>query len=77
MALGRTKVVLYAGLVGSWIGQVPGVILCLTFWRHDLLGLYWGVAFGYMLVCVVLAAVIRRIRWEEVVEEAKARAVQK
>jgi Na+-driven multidrug efflux pump len=74
VAMGRTKTVFYAGLVGSWIGQVPGVILVLQLWREDLFGLYWGVTFGYLLLCCVLVWIISRIRWEEVVAEAKARA---
>ena len=36
--MGRAKAVLYAGAVGSWVGQVPAVILCVEFWRKDLQG---------------------------------------
>merc|ERR1712216_1099299 len=74
VSMGRTKTVFYAGLAGSWIGQVPGVILVLQLWREDLFGLYWGVTFGYLLLCFLLVWIISRIRWEEVVAEAKARA---
>ena len=34
--MGRAKAVLYAGAVGSWVGQVPAVIFCVEFWRKDL-----------------------------------------
>eukprot|EP00277_Geminigera_cryophila_P016885 CAMPEP_0179449222 /NCGR_PEP_ID=MMETSP0799-20121207/33208_1 /TAXON_ID=46947 /ORGANISM="Geminigera cryophila, Strain CCMP2564" /LENGTH=94 /DNA_ID=CAMNT_0021242129 /DNA_START=45 /DNA_END=329 /DNA_ORIENTATION=- len=73
IAMGRTKVVFYAGVLGSWVGQVPGVILVMMFWRNDLLGLYWGVTFGYLLLCVVLLRIIYSLSWEEIVQEAKAR----
>ena len=33
VAVGKTKIVLYMGLIGSWVGQVPGVALCVYFWR--------------------------------------------
>ena len=75
--MGRTKTVFYAGVVGSWIGQVPGVMLVLRFWRNDLIGLYWGVTFGYALLCLVLMAIIYDIKWEDVVNEARARANSK
>ena len=77
VAMGRTKVVFYAGFVGSWVGQVPGVALALHFWRGDLVGLYWGVTFGYLLLCGVLIAIIKSVRWDDVVAEAKARSVKK
>ena len=77
VAMGRTKTVFYAGVVGSWIGQVPGVMLVLRFWRNDLIGLYWGVTFGYALLCLVLMAIIYDIKWEDVVNEARARANSK
>eukprot|EP00913_Durusdinium_trenchii_P034060 g31880.t1 len=35
MAAGRVNSVFYAGLAGSWLGQVPGVILCISLWRKD------------------------------------------
>merc|ERR1719217_1737102 len=40
MAAGRVNAVFYAGLAGSWLGQVPGVLLLTKFWRNDLVGLY-------------------------------------
>jgi len=42
VAMGRTKTVLIIGLIGSWLGQVPGVFLFTIFWRHDLVGLFTG-----------------------------------
>eukprot|EP00746_Dinoflagellata_sp_MGD_P028243 gnl/MRDRNA2_/MRDRNA2_166769_c0_seq1.p1 gnl/MRDRNA2_/MRDRNA2_166769_c0~~gnl/MRDRNA2_/MRDRNA2_166769_c0_seq1.p1 ORF type:complete len:578 (+),score=83.67 gnl/MRDRNA2_/MRDRNA2_166769_c0_seq1:201-1736(+) len=62
-ALGRTKKVLYMGLIGSWVGQVPGVLLCTTLWRNDLVGLYTGASCGYLLLCMLFAWIIGRIDW--------------
>lgn len=34
-------------------GQVPGVILCIRYWRSDLVGLYTGMAIGYGMLVVL------------------------
>jgi MATE family multidrug resistance protein len=77
VAMGRTKIVFYAGVVGSWVGQVPGVVLALHFWRNDLVGLYWGVSFGYMLLCLLLIFIIQRVNWQDIVSEGQQRAFSK
>ncbi|CAJ1335700.1 unnamed protein product [Effrenium voratum] len=74
MAAGRVNAVFYAGLAGSWLGQVPGVILCTTFWRKDLFGLYTGVAAGYALLVVLYAGIVICLDWDKVVEEAQRRS---
>lgn len=74
MALGRSKIVFYAGVIGSWVGQVPGVMFALHFWRNDLVGLYWGVSFGYALLCVLLFCLIQRVNWQDIVNEGQQRA---
>jgi hypothetical protein len=74
VAFGRTKVVFYAGVVGSWLGQVPGVMLALNFWRNDLVGLYWGASFGYMLLCLLLICFIQRVNWQDIINEGQQRA---
>ena len=74
VAFGRTKVVFYAGVVGSWLGQVPGVLLALNFWRNDLVGLYWGASFGYMLLCLLLICFIQRVNWQDIINEGQQRA---
>jgi hypothetical protein len=74
VAFGRTKVVFYAGVVGSWIGQVPSVMLALHFWRNDLVGLYWGVSFGYTLLCLLLISFIQRVNWQDIISEGQQRA---
>ena len=75
--MGRTKAVFYAGVVGSWVGQVPGVIIVLQTWRNDLIGLYWGVTFGYVLLCLILVGIIRRVNWDDIVSEGQARGNSK
>jgi len=74
MAMGRTGEVFVLGLCGSWIGQVPGVILCTTFWRNDLVGLFTGVCCGYGLLCVMFTVLIFNTNWQEYADAAKERS---
>jgi Na+-driven multidrug efflux pump len=74
MAMGRTSVVLGVGLVGSWVGQVPGVYIGVYLWRNDLVGLFTGVACGYALLCLLLTAIIMCTNWERFSLEAQRRS---
>jgi len=74
MAAGKPKIVLYCGLAGSWLGQVPGAWLCTQYWRKDLVGLFTGVSLGYALLVVLYLAVVARLDWENLVVEARRRA---
>lgn len=74
MAAGRVSSVFYAGLAGSWLGQVPGVLICTTYWRNDLVGLYTGVAAGYGLLVVLYAGIVVTLDWHAVVQEAARRS---
>merc|ERR1712008_631723 len=74
LAAGRVKAVLYAGLVGSWLGQVPSVVLLTKFWRADLVGLYSGVATGYGLLAAIHVIIILRLDWNELAHEAQVRS---
>lgn len=49
--MGRSKLVLILGLVGSWVGQVPGVAIAVYYWKKDIVSIYYGSAFGYVLLC--------------------------
>jgi multidrug resistance protein, MATE family len=49
-SMGRTQEVFWYGFVASWAGQVPAVLLFTTYWRADLVGLYWGMAVGYLVL---------------------------
>ena len=46
-SMGRTTEIFWYGLIASWGAQVPAVILCTSYWRSDLIGLYTGMAIGY------------------------------
>uniref|UniRef100_A0A0G4GH14 Multidrug and toxic compound extrusion protein n=1 Tax=Chromera velia CCMP2878 TaxID=1169474 RepID=A0A0G4GH14_9ALVE len=74
MAMGRTGTIFWAGFLGSWAGQVPGVLFCTQSWRKDLVGLYTGAAAGYGLLCVILLGIIGCTNWKKVAEEAFERA---
>ena len=50
ISIGKAKAVLIVGLIGSWLGQVPGVLLLTFLWRRDLVGLFTGMAAGYVVV---------------------------
>jgi len=52
-SMGRTQEVFWYGLVASWGGQVPAVVLLTKYWRNDLIGLYTGMALGYALLTVL------------------------
>ena len=77
MTMGRTKEILYIGLVGSWGGQVPIALLCVKYWRRDLTGVYTGVAFGYGILCCMFIVLISRTDWEQQAKDAQARSETK
>jgi len=77
LAMGRAKVVLVAGLIGSWVGQVPAVILCTRYWRNDLVGLYTGVAIGYTLLLVIYGGIVITSDWQKHADEARMRSEMK
>lgn len=74
MVMGRTKLVMHLGLVGSWMGQVPGVLVATRYWRNDAYGLYVGVAAGYLLLDILLLLVICRSDWKRYAAEARQRS---
>ena len=70
----RATAMLRAGAIGSWVGQVPAVILCVEFWRRDLRSVYAGVAAGYALLVVVLLGIIFTTDWRQQAADARARS---
>merc|ERR1712137_1280913 len=52
--LGRSQIVMKAGFLGSWAGQVPGVLLMVKFYGQHLQSVYIGVGIGYLLYCAVV-----------------------
>eukprot|EP00747_Dinoflagellata_sp_TGD_P124662 gnl/TRDRNA2_/TRDRNA2_174036_c0_seq1.p1 gnl/TRDRNA2_/TRDRNA2_174036_c0~~gnl/TRDRNA2_/TRDRNA2_174036_c0_seq1.p1 ORF type:complete len:341 (+),score=38.42 gnl/TRDRNA2_/TRDRNA2_174036_c0_seq1:75-1025(+) len=73
-AAGRVKAVFYMGLIGSWGGQVPGVLLCTHLWRNDLAGLLAGSSAGYGLLCILYTGIIVTLDWDAVAAEARQRS---
>eukprot|EP00571_Detonula_confervacea_P015579 CAMPEP_0172308306 /NCGR_PEP_ID=MMETSP1058-20130122/8944_1 /TAXON_ID=83371 /ORGANISM="Detonula confervacea, Strain CCMP 353" /LENGTH=509 /DNA_ID=CAMNT_0013020691 /DNA_START=118 /DNA_END=1647 /DNA_ORIENTATION=- len=53
LSMGQTGNVFYAGFAAGWLGQVPGVLLLIRFWRRDLYALYTGVAIGYGVLVII------------------------
>jgi len=73
-SLGKTRHLLVSGLVGSWLGQVPICFLFSTFWRNDIIGLFWGMAAGYGLHAACLALCLTTIiDWDQCAQEASSR----
>jgi MATE family multidrug resistance protein len=52
-AMGRTKEIFWLGLMASWGAQVPAVFLLTRYWRNDLIGLYYGMAAGYLVLAIL------------------------
>merc|ERR1712070_499017 len=71
MAMKRAKEVLIVGVIGSWVGQVPLVVLLVKVWRNDLVALYTGCALGYGLVCILLFGIVVRTDWDYYAAAAK------
>jgi MATE family multidrug resistance protein len=74
LSCGRTQVVLWTGVVGSWVAQVPAVLLCTKFYRDDLYGLFMGVTCGYCALDILLLGVVYTTDWEFSAQEAKRRS---
>jgi Na+-driven multidrug efflux pump len=72
-SMGRNKLVLYLGLIGSWIGQVPGVLFAVYYIRQDIVSVYLGSAFGYVFLCLLQLYFIFTSDWQLYALEAKKR----
>jgi multidrug resistance protein, MATE family len=62
--LGRSREIFWYGFVASWGAQAPGVILLTSYWRKDLVGLYWGMSFGYTVLAVLYGWMLTRCDWK-------------
>lgn len=74
MGMGRARAILWAGAAGSWLGQVPAVLLFVKFWRRDLFSVYCGVTVGYVLLTAILLAIIVTTDFKKQAVEAAARS---
>mmetsp|Transcript_16776 Transcript_16776/g.38597 ORF Transcript_16776/g.38597 Transcript_16776/m.38597 type:complete len:450 (-) Transcript_16776:2105-3454(-) len=72
--MGRTTEVFWMGFVASWAAQVPAVILLTTYWRADLVGLYSGMAIGYIVLCILYSIITFTSDWEKYAKIARSRA---
>ena len=74
MAMGRTRAVLILGFAGSWVGQVPAVLLCVNFWKRDLVAVYTGVSIGYALLTLLLGSLVLSTDYDKYAKEARDRS---
>jgi len=70
LAMKQATTVLYAGMAGSWAGQVPLTLAMVNYWRKDLVGLYTGVACGYGLLVLLLGTLVLRTDWDKAAADA-------
>jgi multidrug resistance protein, MATE family len=73
-SMGRTTEVFWYGLIASWGGQVPGVLFLTRYWRNDLIGLYWGMAFGYLILCILYGYIALTSDWKKYALLARQRS---
>lgn len=76
LAMGRARLVLFVGIIGSWVLQTP---LAFVFTRYlkfktPLYRLYTGVAIGYFGVCLLLLAFIFFADWSKYAADAVKRS---
>jgi Na+-driven multidrug efflux pump len=57
-SMGRTREVFYVSVFASWFVQVPFVLALTTYWRNDLVGLYTGMAIGYVILVLLYASIV-------------------
>eukprot|EP00927_Polykrikos_kofoidii_P036655 TRINITY_DN3093_c0_g1_i2.p1 TRINITY_DN3093_c0_g1~~TRINITY_DN3093_c0_g1_i2.p1 ORF type:complete len:513 (+),score=62.90 TRINITY_DN3093_c0_g1_i2:70-1539(+) len=74
LAVGYAQTTFWVGIVGSWLGQVPGAYLCTQYWRHDLVGLSIGATVGYAITVLLFGVISTRIDWKQVAVDAGERA---
>ena len=78
-SMGRPKIVLYTGFVGSWVFQAPAAFLLSRYvhYKSKLYMLYCGMAVGYIAVLAMLGFVILNTNWAKYAAEAQARGNDK
>lgn len=74
LSCGRTQIVLWTGVIGSWAAQVPAVLLCTIFYRNNLFGLFTGVSIGYSALDALLLWVVYTTDWELYAKKALIRS---
>jgi hypothetical protein len=56
-----------------YAAQVTSVLFLTTYWRNDLIGLYWGMAVGYFVFPVLYSVIAFTSGWEKYVQIAYER----
>lgn len=74
LACGRTDIVFYNNVIGSWVVVLPTVALLTHYWRNDLYAVYCGIGFGYSLMTVVLLYIITTTNFEVYAIQARLRS---
>lgn len=64
-AIGASKVVSRAAILGSWVGQVPAVLLMIRLMGRQLQAVYIGVGIGYAFYLVLVFVPFVRTNWDE------------
>lgn len=77
VALKKTDSLFKAALAGSWLGQVPAVVLLLSFWGKHLQSVYLGVGIGYMLLFLLYVLPLLGVDLHEAAATAAAANVAK
>lgn len=68
--LGKSITVFRAGLAGSWLGQVPGVVLMIKYSGNNLTSVYQGVGIGYSFYLLLVIVPFAAVDWKK---EARAK----
>lgn len=76
-ALQKTDTVFYAAVAGSWLGQVPAVVLLCKFQGRVLTSVYLGVGAGYALLLVLYMIPLLQVDMDKAAEDAHAKNKQK
>lgn len=77
MSMGRTAEVFWYGFAASWFAQVPGVYFLTKYWRDDLIGLYSGMAIGYVMLAILYGVLAYRSDWQKYADIALRRSETK
>ncbi|CAK9114145.1 unnamed protein product [Durusdinium trenchii] len=70
IALKKTDTVFKAALIGSWGGQLPGVLLLFYFFGRTLQNVYLGIGLGYALLFVLYMLPLLRTDMKSAAENA-------
>jgi Na+-driven multidrug efflux pump len=64
-AIGKSKVVARSAILGSWVGQVPAVLLMIKLLGPQLQAVYLGVGIGYAFYFILVFVPFASVDWHE------------